>query len=259
MANHEIKGDWMLISRSELDEVSEFLIKAGVGVDEELIRNPALLSLNFDIQEGFEERMVIATEIVKHSDVPANLLEDRADADFDYAVHMRFFDVYGRTAIQLFESYRYINSNGYIDAVVRYHVLQFHHSTDEMRDIEVIAFMGFMSIQYLMLNCNELFSCRKEYRKELKACHGSKLETPYTRPGKVRIFKVPSINDEVRERIKRSHEIHIWHCPAWGVRGHYRHYKNGKVSYVRPYVKGAKKEAYTGREYELAKEAPAWN
>lgn len=28
------------------------------------------------------------------------------------------------------------------------------------------------------------------------------------------------------------------HCEAWGVRGHYRHYKNGKVVYIAPYQKG---------------------
>ena len=29
------------------------------------------------------------------------------------------------------------------------------------------------------------------------------------------------------------------HCEAWGVRGHYRHYKNGKVIFIKPYVKGS--------------------
>ncbi len=27
-------------------------------------------------------------------------------------------------------------------------------------------------------------------------------------------------------------------CEAWSVRGHYRHYKSGKVVYIKPYVKG---------------------
>ena len=29
------------------------------------------------------------------------------------------------------------------------------------------------------------------------------------------------------------------HCEAWGVRGHYRHYKNGKVVFIHPYIKGS--------------------
>lgn len=43
-------------------------------------------------------------------------------------------------------------------------------------------------------------------------------------------------------------------CSAWGVSGHWRHYKNGKVVWVRPYVKGKdrhKPEAYIPKTYEL--------
>lgn len=28
------------------------------------------------------------------------------------------------------------------------------------------------------------------------------------------------------------------HCESWGVRGHYRHYKSGKVVFIQPYTKG---------------------
>lgn len=30
-------------------------------------------------------------------------------------------------------------------------------------------------------------------------------------------------------------------CEAWNVRGHYRHYKTGKIIYVKPYIKGSGK------------------
>jgi hypothetical protein len=30
-------------------------------------------------------------------------------------------------------------------------------------------------------------------------------------------------------------------CPCWSVRGHYRHYKSGKVVFVRSYEKGKDK------------------
>ena len=46
--------------------------------------------------------------------------------------------------------------------------------------------------------------------------------------------------------------VKIWHCPAWEVRGHYRHYKSGKVGYVKPYVKGKLRDTLVvGREYDL--------
>jgi hypothetical protein len=47
--------------------------------------------------------------------------------------------------------------------------------------------------------------------------------------------------------------VKIWHCPAWEVRGHYRHYKNGKVTYVKPHVKGKLRDTLVvGREYDLS-------
>lgn len=42
-------------------------------------------------------------------------------------------------------------------------------------------------------------------------------------------------------------------CEAWGVRGHYRHYKDGKIVYIRPYQKGSgriKQTTYAVREGE---------
>lgn len=36
-----------------------------------------------------------------------------------------------------------------------------------------------------------------------------------------------------------AHEIN---CPCWSVRGHYRHYKSGKVVFVKNYLKGKKRD-----------------
>lgn len=39
-------------------------------------------------------------------------------------------------------------------------------------------------------------------------------------------------------KITKSEMHHIITCPAWGVRGHARHYKSGRIVYVKPYIKG---------------------
>lgn len=41
-------------------------------------------------------------------------------------------------------------------------------------------------------------------------------------------------------------------CPCWSVRGHYRHYKNGKVIFVKSYKKGKERETKEpkAREYK---------
>lgn len=49
-------------------------------------------------------------------------------------------------------------------------------------------------------------------------------------------LKKPVVEGDESKRIKREIK-----CESWGVRGHYRHYKNGKVVFVKPYVKGKKR------------------
>lgn len=42
-------------------------------------------------------------------------------------------------------------------------------------------------------------------------------------------------------------------CLCWGVRGHKRFYKSGKVVYIKPYKKGRDKDkiAPVGKEYSI--------
>lgn len=47
----------------------------------------------------------------------------------------------------------------------------------------------------------------------------------------------PVVTTDERNRIRREYK-----CEAWGVRGHIRHLKNGKTVFVRPYVKGKKRD-----------------
>lgn len=57
------------------------------------------------------------------------------------------------------------------------------------------------------------------------------------------------VNDGVGKRGSFS-----FSCPAWGVRGHYRHLKNGKVVFVRPFVKGKERASMSGykeKEYVI--------
>lgn len=64
----------------------------------------------------------------------------------------------------------------------------------------------------------------------------------------VRLFKTYTLKKGWEGKARKKAEIT---CPAWGVRGHYRHYRNGKTVFVEAYVKGREKEAYKGKEYNL--------
>ena len=55
-------------------------------------------------------------------------------------------------------------------------------------------------------------------------------------------------------KLTKRDVTHIIKCPAWGVRGHYRHMKSGLLVYVKPYVKGKQRkdfDKYVGKEYRL--------
>ncbi len=61
-----------------------------------------------------------------------------------------------------------------------------------------------------------------------------------------------ALPDERTERIRRSYTL-----PCWGVCGHFRHYKSGKVVWVHPYKKGKdrdKEGVYCGKQYQFVKE-----
>ena len=54
--------------------------------------------------------------------------------------------------------------------------------------------------------------------------------------------------------LTKSEIKHIIKCPAWGVRGHYRHYKSGMVIFIKPYVKGKdrhEKQKYISKDYKV--------
>lgn len=64
----------------------------------------------------------------------------------------------------------------------------------------------------------------------------------------VRLFKSYKLVKNWKSQARKKAEIT---CPCWGVRGHFRHYKNGKVVFVEAYVKGKEKDNYKGKEYNL--------
>lgn len=113
-------------------------------------------------------------------------------------------------------------------------------------------------VQYLLLHHRELlqFSVANQPNKHSgkKKKGGKSKKTP---PQKTRLYRLVHLTDEQTDELKKSiHEEYEKrkmerHCSAWGVRGHYRHYKSGKVAYIKPHVRGKEKGSYQGREYVL--------
>lgn len=53
--------------------------------------------------------------------------------------------------------------------------------------------------------------------------------------------------DQAIVYIKRK-GLHKIHCECWGVRGHYRHYKSGKVVFIESYQKGSKRNEIKAKD-----------
>ena len=69
---------------------------------------------------------------------------------------------------------------------------------------------------------------------------------------KVRLYKCYTLKKDW-EKAPRLKQPIKYTCPAWGVRGHIRHLKDGREIYIRPCVKGKDRSKYVGKEYKLLK------
>ena len=86
---------------------------------------------------------------------------------------------------------------------------------------------------------------------EEKVCMKQSESKPYKHHsrGTVRMYKSYTLKKNWKTQVNRKKaEIH---CLAWGVRGHFRHYKNGKTIFVNAYVKGKERNKYQGKDYML--------
>lgn len=82
---------------------------------------------------------------------------------------------------------------------------------------------------------------RTERPKSAKTFNTQKVESKRNRENK--IYLLDEIVDYVNENgltIAKSGNRAIT-CPCWDVRGHYRHYKSGKVVFIKNYEKGKEK------------------
>ena len=103
-----------------------------------------------------------------------------------------------------------------------------------------IAFLVLRVITYIMSYD------RKRVQKKISLNHNPKEEEILKRnkPCDTKIFLLDEIVEYVdknglNKKIENGREIQ---CPCWSVRGHYRHYKSGKVVFVKNYLKGKKRD-----------------
>lgn len=246
MTKYEITGDWIRPTYEDMDVLTHGLTKIPFATVLELLQKPAIRSLNFDFHSPTGEWQICSVQIVDVSSPENNITVDK---DEEVVLYFRLFSIEGRTATFEYEAYLEVTLDK-----LRFSITTVVNSADSYESAERVTFYYFAAfavIQSIMLHGREKVSYHKEYHKGLKPPRASRLVAPYTQPGKVHVLDIKMTPVEVFECISRETAVHTWHCPAWGVRGHYRHYKSGLISYVKPYVKGKNKAMYMGREFDL--------
>lgn len=89
---------------------------------------------------------------------------------------------------------------------------------------------------------------RTERPKNTKIPNTQKAESKVSRENKIYLLDeiVDYANQNGLCNIKNNN--HKIKCPCWSVRGHYRHYKSGKITFIKNYEKGKEKGKATPKE-----------
>ena len=157
-----------------------------------------------------------------------------------------------------------ITSSGYLDILIPNKGAEFLHDKlthdDTPGHNKAYAFILDVFVYYVVINRILLSNGGKYHKTGSKIAKPSILSmTKRSLPGKVSLSNIAIdvdtfISDHLPKKSdsKDAGVSKIWHCPAWEVRGHYRHYKSGKVVFVNPYTKGKlRNQGVPGREYDL--------
>lgn len=107
----------------------------------------------------------------------------------------------------------------------------------------ILAAQMFSFIQNKLSTTSDDFNVHE--KRVQKKSHGKKNIRKGRR--KVRLLKTYTLIRENPITLPHGHKKIT--CPCWGVRGHYRHYKSGKVVFIKPYQKGKNRSNYSPKEY----------
>ena len=111
---------------------------------------------------------------------------------------------------------------------------------------EQYRFVACCVVENIVKLCNYIMSANREkvYKESNKNYkNNNNLTTSSIRTNK-KVFLLDEIVEYVHDNnlLSKNKSTHNIQCDCWGVRGHYRHYKNGKVVFVKEYKKGKNRD-----------------
>jgi len=237
--------------RKDLDAKAEYDLKGWdrVELDEQAIKDISAVikeqmdSHDYDIRHVAVRRLAVTfkDEIYYFTVVSANLLHVRIWEDYpDVQTFSAEYD------IKIYPKRLELTNTQKCDSDMIDFLRQCNDGSG-VRNYETTGLMFLMLNEFMLHYKDVAFNVR-----EIE-CKG---------PGKKKEYKNSTVVTSVVRLVKQYKLKKNWQakverrkaeirCQAWGVRGHFRHYKDGKVIFVEAYVKGKDREQYRGKVYEL--------
>lgn len=117
----------------------------------------------------------------------------------------------------------------------------------KLKPAVMMTYASFLAIEYYLLQNLPKIKRDVKYRiqKESKPKDETKRQNKKEALHIVKLEKLdyefPSTDILKSKGTRNAGAIYQFVCECWGVRGHYRHYKNGKTVFIKPYEKGKKR------------------
>ena len=114
--------------------------------------------------------------------------------------------------------------------------------SSHLNDDKALGRSEYPAMQILGI-CNYIMSANRT-RKIIKRQWNNKNKTnkEVKTPTPKKVYLLDEIIEYVYENKLNKGNHNEIQCPCWSVRGHYRHYKSGKVVFVKNYLKGKKRD-----------------
>lgn len=124
-------------------------------------------------------------------------------------------------------------------------VSEIYRENDELIDIiPPMKFMEYIIRESQKRKYEYVIKEEKEIKENTISKKAKKNKIEYNLLDAIKIY-------QKNEGEKRKYEIT---CESWDIRGHFRHYKSGKVVWIAPYKKGKKIKEENNKEYKLRSE-----
>lgn len=157
----------------------------------------------------------------------------------------------------------YINNDGqlhldsfdgkYLELLYNYDRLKDKEAQKKLHDLIIQELITVTLVEkYIMTKLSEQKTDIEYVRRDLKRIISGQRQNVKKKGKNVKKPIIINLGDIERTiNVNKGTKPYERHIDSWEVRGHYRHYKSGKIVFIKSYVKGNKEVKPLDKEYEV--------